>query len=54
MIWGSDWPVCLLAATYDVWLRAAEDLMAGCTPEQKSAIFGGNAIAFYGLAPVAA
>jgi L-fuconolactonase len=54
IIWGSDWPVCLLAATYDVWMRTAEHLTAGCSPEQKAAIFGGNAVAFYGLAPKAA
>lgn len=49
IMWGSDWPVCLLAATYDVWVRAAEDLTAGCNLDERAAIFGGNAIAFYGL-----
>ena len=50
MMWGSDWPVCLLASSYDVWLRTAEGLTADCTPAEKAAIFGGNAVAFYGLA----
>ena len=49
IIWGSDWPVCLLSSSYDAWLSAAEALTSACTPEEKDAIFGGNAIAFYGL-----
>ena len=49
MIWGSDWPVCLLASTYDLWLSTAETLTDGCTEAEKAAIFGGNAATFYGL-----
>lgn len=49
LIWGSDWPVCLLASSYDRWVDTAEMLTESCTPTQKAAVFGGNAVAFYGL-----
>lgn len=53
MMWGSDWPVCLLASSYDRWLETAQALTAECTPEEQAAIFGGNAVNFYGLEPSA-
>ncbi len=48
-MWGSDWPVCLLAASYDQWRAAAEELVAGRTEAERAAIFGGTAARFYGL-----
>lgn len=49
LIWGSDWPVCLLAASY----RQTFDLIADFTsrhfPEKESAIFGANAARAYAL-----
>src|SRR5262245_5546135 len=49
LIWGSDWPVATLRAAYGDWLAAAEKLTAGFTPAERAAVFGGNAVAFYGL-----
>jgi L-fuconolactonase len=49
VMWGSDWPVCLLAASYDQWRAAAEQLVAGRTEAERAAIFGGTAARFYGL-----
>lgn len=49
VIWGSDWPVCTLAATYSAWSEATEALLAGCSKEEQAAILGGNAIAAYRL-----
>jgi L-fuconolactonase len=49
LMFGSDWPVCLLAASYGQVKRIVEDYVRGCTAEQKESIFGGNAIRFYGL-----
>lgn len=47
LIFGSDWPVCQLAATY----RQVHDLVAGFVartcPEHRDAIFGGNAVRAY-------
>lgn len=49
LVWGSDWPVLNLNGDYGAWWQASEALLAGLTPAQKEAIFGGNAIAIYGL-----
>jgi L-fuconolactonase len=49
VIWGSDWPVCTLAATYSAWSDATEVLLAGCSVEERAAILGRNAIAVYRL-----
>jgi L-fuconolactonase len=49
LMFGSDWPVCLLAASY----RRVRDLVAQYTgklpTEVREKIFGFNAIEFYGL-----
>jgi L-fuconolactonase len=55
LLWGSDWPVLRLAADYDAWLAMSERLLATLrTPADaaaRGAIFGGNAVRLYGLAP---
>lgn len=47
VMWGSDWPVCRLAATYRDWHAAAEALTTGLTASEKAGIFGGTAARFY-------
>lgn len=47
MLWGSDWPVVNLAGGYAKWLAAAETLLADLAPEERDAIFGGNAARIY-------
>jgi len=47
LIWGSDWPVCTLAASYDRWVETTEILLKSLTEEQRAAVFGGNAEGFY-------
>lgn len=49
LIWGSDWPVCTLAASYDEWLSATAQLLAGLGNDERAAVMGGNAISFYNL-----
>jgi L-fuconolactonase len=49
VMWGSDWPVCLLAASYDAWRAAAQKLVAQRSEAERAAIFGGTAALFYGL-----
>ncbi len=49
VMWGSDWPVCLLAASYERWRAAAEELVAARTEAERAAIFGGTAARFYSL-----
>ena len=50
LMYGSDWPVCLLAGSYERVYRATRDVVdALVTPHESAAIFGGNAAKFYGL-----
>jgi L-fuconolactonase len=49
VMWGSDWPVCQLRASYDVWRKAAAELTAHLDEAERSQIFGGTAIEFYRL-----
>jgi L-fuconolactonase len=47
LIFGSDWPVCTLRATYSQWLAASEQLLAHLSVQQRAAIYGGNAGRMY-------
>jgi len=49
MIFGSDWPVCLLAATYERVLDAFQKLLAQLHEEERQRIFFDNAVEFYRL-----
>ncbi len=49
LMFGSDWPVCLRASSYDRWFQAAAALTASCSADECAAIFGRNAAVFYGL-----
>ena len=54
MMFGSDWPVCLLAASYDQVLECFDLLLAGLSKTERHSVFGENATKFYRLHPVAA
>jgi L-fuconolactonase len=48
-MFGSDWPVCLLAGDYrKVWLETNQAL-AGRNPDEIEAILGGTAMKVYQL-----
>jgi len=49
MIFGSDWPVCLLAATYEKVLDALQSLLAHLNEDERRRIFSDNAVEFYRL-----
>jgi L-fucono-1,5-lactonase len=49
LMFGSDWPVCLLAASYKQVLEIIEDYVQDCAADIKDKIFGGNAAEFYQL-----
>ena len=49
LMWGSDWPVCLLASRYEAWLKVALDWTAAWSSEEQSSFFGGTAARFYGV-----
>jgi len=46
---GSDWPVCLLAASYGEVLTAADELMRAVSDAERDEIFGGSAAHWYSL-----
>ena len=48
-MFGSDWPVCLLAAEYAEVLGIVTDFIAGLAPGEQEMILGGTAMRFYGL-----
>ena len=43
LMFGSDWPVCTLAAPYTEVVDATSDLLDGLTPDERAAVFGGTA-----------
>jgi L-fuconolactonase len=49
LMFGSDWPVCLVAASYRQVKQLIEDYVKGYSQADKDKIFGGTAAGFYGL-----
>ena len=49
VIYGSDWPVCLLAADYGRVKSALEEAIGPLDAAARAKLFGGNARAAYGL-----
>jgi L-fucono-1,5-lactonase len=49
LMFGSDWPVCTLAASYPDVLAAARDLTGDLSPAEREAIFSATATSVYGL-----
>ncbi|MBT1090212.1 amidohydrolase [Streptomyces sp. Tu102] len=49
LMFGSDWPVCTLAATYAEVLDAAAELTAALSGAERTQVFEGTAAGVYGL-----
>jgi L-fuconolactonase len=49
VMFGSDWPVCLVAAKYSEVLDIVKDHFSGYSETEREKVFGGNAIEFYSL-----
>ncbi|MFF1723700.1 amidohydrolase family protein [Streptomyces sviceus] len=49
LMFGSDWPVCRLAADYAQVIAAARELTARLTPGERHQVFTGTAARTYGL-----
>jgi L-fuconolactonase len=47
LMYGSDWPVCLLAAGYPEVFELAGELTAGLSAAERDEVFGGTAIRVY-------
>jgi L-fuconolactonase len=49
-MYGSDWPVCELAGSYEQVFAAIEECLASLSDSERDAILGGTAARVYGLA----
>ncbi|HVT71962.1 MAG TPA: amidohydrolase family protein [Lacunisphaera sp.] len=49
LMFGSDWPVCLVAADYARWVALVEEFTAPLTAAERAAILGGTATSVYRL-----
>ncbi|MDG5809185.1 amidohydrolase family protein [Streptomyces ossamyceticus] len=52
LMFGSDWPVCVLAGGWNAWAAAVEELLDDCSATETEAILAGTATAFYRLGPL--
>jgi L-fuconolactonase len=50
LLFGSDWPVCLLASTYSRVVDASRETMAGLSSGEQARVFGETAAAVYAIA----
>lgn len=49
LMYGSDWPVCLVAASYDDQFAIVREFVQRFSADESERILGGNAIRFYNL-----
>lgn len=49
VMFGSDWPVCLLACEYDRWHQIVSDFANSLSETEQASLFGGTAVQAYGL-----
>ncbi len=49
IMYGSDWPVCLLAADYQLQLTITQDYISSLTENEQAKVMGRNASIFYNL-----
>ena len=49
LMFGSDWPVCLLAGSYERVFALVDDYTCQLNREARAKFFGGNAARFYGV-----
>ena len=47
VVWGSDWPVCTLAAPLGRWVDATRALLSGASADETARLFGRNAERVY-------
>lgn len=49
LLYGSDWPVCLVAASYDGQFSIVQNYLKGFSAVEKEKVLGENAKTFYNL-----
>jgi predicted TIM-barrel fold metal-dependent hydrolase len=50
VMFGGDWPVCTLAATYRQWVEALRTILRERPEDEQRKLFHDNAVRIYGLA----
>ena len=49
LLFGSDWPVCLVATSYKSWADLVKDIISPFSETEQAKIMGGNALIIYDL-----
>jgi len=49
VVFGGDWPVCLLGATYQKWVRMLGQIIVSRSHAHQMQLWSGNALRLYGL-----
>lgn len=49
LMFGSDWPVCLLRTPYARWVETVRELAGSLSSAEQADLFAGNAISVYNL-----
>jgi L-fuconolactonase len=49
LMYGSDWPVCLLAASYNTTFNLAKQFISALSLHEQNDIMGNNTVSFYNL-----
>ena len=49
LMFGSDWPVCLVACNYGRWFRTVSDYLAPLSADERQRVFEQTAIEAYSL-----
>jgi L-fuconolactonase len=49
LLFGSDWPVCTLAGSYEQVFALVDEYTSPLSSTQREGFFGGNAARFYGI-----
>lgn len=49
LMFGSDWPPCLMATSYERWIKAVENSTSALSQSEQAAIWSGTASRVYGL-----
>jgi L-fuconolactonase len=50
-MFGSDWPVALLASSYQRWVDTVRSWTGSLSADEQASIWGGTARRVYGLEP---
>ena len=49
VVWGSDWPVCLVTSDLASWAQITRQAVAGADPADQKKLFYDNAVRIYGV-----